>query len=58
MEQNNSKLIEGKTPFEIALEEVANTNADQALKIEKAILEGRLTIQDVIGFANTKRVVQ
>ena len=57
-EKQAFEIVEGETPFEMALKAVGSIDPHQALLIERAITEGRLTIGDVVGFAKTKKVLQ
>jgi len=52
-----AKKLEGETPFGMALKAVASIRPERALKIEQAISEGRLTIQDVVGPLNAERAI-
>ena len=59
MTQNSDKKdLNRGSPLELALQAVANTDAVQAKIIEKAISEGRLTLQDVRGYLKTQAALQ
>ena len=52
------RILGGETPFEMALRAVADADPEEARRIEEAISEGRLSIQDIIGFVNTKKALR